>query len=116
MTIQGFRITNKGRAALIAMRENNKQDEEVPAHYRIADALAEAGLLAPDLPGPNGPGIFVPDGKGWIPGGSHGPSVWTAPGSPIMVQRIEPGDLTSDEARKLAYALLAAADYAEEQE
>ncbi|EEI77686.1 Uncharacterised protein [Corynebacterium striatum] len=116
MTIQGFRITNKGRAALIAMRENNKQDEEVPAHYRIADALAEAGLLAPDLPEPNDPGIFVPDGKGWIPGGSHGPSVWTAPGSPIMVQRIEPGDLTSDEARKLAYALLAAADYAEEQE
>lgn len=50
MTIQGFRITNKGRAALIVMRENNKQDEEVPAHYRIADALAEAGLLAPELP------------------------------------------------------------------
>lgn len=51
MTIQEFRITNKGRAALIAMQENNKQDEEVPAHYRIADALAEAGLLAP---GPGG--------------------------------------------------------------
>lgn len=56
MTIQGFRITNKGRAALIAMQENNKQDEEVPAHYRIADALAEAGLLVPDLPEPNDPG------------------------------------------------------------
>ncbi|MGN6019970.1 hypothetical protein [Corynebacterium striatum] len=48
MTIQGFRITNKGRTALIAMQENNKQDEEAPAHYRIADALAEAGLLAPE--------------------------------------------------------------------
>lgn len=47
MNIKGFRITNKGRAALIAMQENNKQDE-VPAHYRIADALAEAGLLVPD--------------------------------------------------------------------
>lgn len=51
MTIQGFRITNKGRAALIAMKENAKQDEEVPAHYRIADALAEAGLLAPEPDG-----------------------------------------------------------------
>lgn len=50
MNNQGFRITNKGRAALIAMKENAKQDEETPAHYRIADALAEAGLLAPDLP------------------------------------------------------------------
>lgn len=48
MNIQGFRMANKGRAALIAMRENNKRDEEVPAHYRIADALAEAGLLVPD--------------------------------------------------------------------
>ena len=53
MTIQGFRITNKGRAALIAMKENAKQDEEVPAHYRIADVLAEAGLLAEDLPEPS---------------------------------------------------------------
>ncbi|MFW9060327.1 hypothetical protein ACOI99_05935 [Corynebacterium striatum] len=58
MTIQGFRITNKGRAALIAMTENAKQDEEVPAHYRIADALAEAGLLAPDLPH-----AWMPDDK-----------------------------------------------------
>mgnify|MGYP002041538714 CR=1 FL=1 len=48
MNIKGFRITNKGLAALIAMRENAKQDEETPAHYRIADALAKAGLLVPD--------------------------------------------------------------------
>ncbi|MGZ0652048.1 hypothetical protein [Corynebacterium striatum] len=53
MDIQGFRLTNKGCAALIAMQENNKRDEEVPAHYRIADALAEAGLLVPDLPEPD---------------------------------------------------------------
>lgn len=79
-----------------------------------AKDIAEAGLLAIDLPEPNDPGIFVPDGKGWIPGGPHGPSVWTAPGSPIMVQRIEPGDLTPDEARGVAYALLAAANYSEE--
>ena len=79
-----------------------------------AQALHDAGLLAPDLPEPNDPGIFVPDGKGWIPGGPHGPSVWTAPGSPIMVQRIEPGDLTPGEARDVAYALLAAAKHTEE--
>ncbi|MBF9011326.1 hypothetical protein [Corynebacterium phoceense] len=64
MTIQGFRITNKGRAALIAMKENAKQDEEVPAHYRIADALAEAGLLAPDLP------------RAWAPGGKPAAGEW----------------------------------------
>lgn len=79
-----------------------------------AQALHDAGLLAIDLPEPNDPGIFVPDGKGWIPGGPHRPSVWTAPGSPIMVQRIEPGDLTPDEARGVAYALLAAANYSGE--
>lgn len=79
-----------------------------------AQALHDAGLLAPDLPEPNDPGIFVPDGKGWIPGGPHGPSVWTAPNSRIMVQRLEPGDLTPDEARGVALALLAAAQYAEE--
>ncbi|WP_408930774.1 hypothetical protein ACKFR8_05170 [Corynebacterium axilliensis] len=53
MTIKGFHITNKGLATLIVMRENDKRDEEVPAHYRIADALAEAGLLAEDLPKPS---------------------------------------------------------------
>lgn len=64
MTIKRFRITNKGRAALIAMQENNKQDEEVPAHYRIADALAEAGLLAPDLP------------RAWNPDGTPPAGEW----------------------------------------
>lgn len=112
MTIQGFRITNKGRAALIAMKENNKQDEEVPAHYRIADALAEAGLLAPELPD-----------ESW-------PQVWEVEG--FLVAAIEDGgetiELAENEgdgnvgygwfmdrrlARNLAYALLAAADYAE---
>lgn len=64
MNIQGFGLTNKGRAALIAMQENNKQDEEVPAHYRIADALAEAGLLAPDLP------------RAWNPDGTPAAGEW----------------------------------------
>lgn len=79
----------------------------------IAQDLADAGLLAPDLPEPNDTGIFVPDGKGWLPGGQHGPSIWTAPGGRVMVQRIEPGDLTPEEAREVAHAMLAAANYSE---
>lgn len=79
----------------------------------IANLLKDAGLLAPELPAPNDPDIIVPDGKGWLPGGPDGPSVWTAPGGRVMVQRIEPGDLTPDEARDAAHALLAAADYSE---
>lgn len=60
-------MTSKGLSALIAMRENAKRDEEVPAHYRIADALAEAGLLAEDLPKPSR-------------GMSSGGAVWYLPG------------------------------------
>ncbi len=78
----------------------------------IAQDLADAGLIAPDLPEAN-EANFVPDGKGWLPGGPHGPSVWTAPDSTVMVQRLEPGDLTPEEARGIAHALLAAADYSE---
>lgn len=83
--------------------------------HDVANEIASAGLLAPDLPEPNDStiSIFVPDGKGWLPAEPDGPVVWTAPGGLIMAQRIEPGDLTPDEARQVAYALLAAADYSE---
>ena len=84
---------------------------------RIAvEELKNAGLLALDLPKPNDPSIFVPNGKGWLPGGPHGPSIWTAPDSRIMVQRIEPGDLTPEETREVAHVLLAAANHAEKEE
>ena len=76
-------------------------------------ALNTAGLLAPDLPEANDPGIFVPGGKGWRIGDV---SVWTAPDSPVMVQNVEPGDLSPASSRQLAYALLAAADYAEKEQ
>ena len=79
----------------------------------IAQDLDYEGLLVPDLPEPNDPNVFAPNGKGWLPGGPHGPSVWTAPDSTVMLQRIEPGDLTPEEARGIAYALLAAANYSE---
>lgn len=78
---------------------------------RLANALADAGLLAPDLPEANAPDIFVPDGKGWLLDDENGPVVWTAPGGRIMVQRIEPGDLTPDEAHFFALIVLAAAQY-----
>lgn len=106
-----FRITNKGRAAVTIMRAA-EQDSEIPIHYRAVDALDAAGLLMPDLPAANDPGIFAPHGKGWLLG-RDGPVVWTAPDGLVMVQRVEPGDLTPDNARFLAYTLLAAADYAE---
>ena len=79
------------------------------------EALADAGLLAPDLPEANAPDIFVPDGKGWLLDDENGPVVWTAPGGLVMVQRVEPGDLTPDEAHLFALTVLAAAQYAKEE-
>ena len=79
--------------------------------YDAVEALANAGLLAPDLPEANATDIFVPDGKGWLLDDENGPVVWTAPGGLVMVQRVEPGDLTPAEARFFALAVLAAAQY-----
>lgn len=103
-------MTNYGRA--LAVLETARRPGELRIHPNDAvEALAQAGLLAPDLPEPNDPSIFVPDGKGWLPCGLTGPSVWTAPGGRIMVQRVEPGDLTPAEARFFALSVLAAAQY-----
>ena len=82
----------------------------------IATLLRELDLLAPDLPEANDLDIPVPNGKAWIPCGLTGPSVRTAPGGRIMVQRVEPGDLTPAEARFFALAVLAAAQYAKGEE
>ena len=114
-------MNNQDQAAQLILtwqqRHQNSMDSTPEwAAQNLAHDLHQAGLITPDLPEPNDPGIFVPDGKGWIPGGTNGPSVWTAPDSPIMVQRIEPGDLTPDEARGVAYALLAAANYSEQEQ
>lgn len=97
----------------LAVLEAARRPGDLRIHPNDAvEALAQAGLLAPDLPEPNDPSIFVPDGKGWLPCGLTGPSVWTAPGGRIMVQRVEPGDLTPDEAHFFALTVLAAAQYA----
>lgn len=97
-------------------QEGYELNHAVGSPHAIAERLADAGLLAPDLPEPNDPAIFVPNGKGWLPCGPDDPSVWTAPDSVIIVQRIEPGNLTPNEARQVAYALLAAANYSEDTE
>lgn len=110
-------MTNRGRAALIAMRENNKQDEEVPAHYRIANELAEAGLLAEDLPEPS---------RGMGSGGA----VWYLPGPVGDIRRMREHIvafghdcqeksfrlvLNEAETETIAHTLLAAANYREEE-
>lgn len=106
-------MSNRERAAEIIRQFLNGKE---PYSTMLRNRLDNAGLLAPDLPEPNDTGIFVPGGKGWLPGGPYGPSVWTAPGGTVMVQRIEPGDLTPEEAREVAHALLAAANYSEDTE
>lgn len=74
-----------------------------------AKELHDQGLLMPDLP--RGKPIFTPDVLEWeTPRDSV---VWTAPSGRIMIQRVEPGELTPDEARKFALSILAAANYAE---
>lgn len=85
------------------------------AAQNLAIDLHNARLLAPDLPEANDLDISAPDEKLWLPCGPTGPSVWARPCGRVRVRRIEPGDLTPDEARGVAYALLAAAQYAEEE-
>lgn len=100
------------RAAQIITESVVMMDERLALD--IARRLADAGLLAPDLPEANDPiASFVPGGKGWLLDGPEGPVVWTAPGGLVMIQRIEPGELTPAEARDLASILNAAADHAE---
>lgn len=101
--------------AVEVLREAYREPSMSPVHACgiMADALQAAGLLMPDLPEANDPRIFVPVGKGWRMGYV---SVWTAPDSPVMVQNVEPGSLSPASSRQLAYALLAAADYAEKEQ
>lgn len=57
----------------LAVLEAARRPGEIRIHpHDAVEALAKAGLIMTDLPEPNDPGIFVPDGKGWIPGGPHG--------------------------------------------
>lgn len=104
-------MTNYDQALAVLEAARRPGDLRIHPHDAV-EALANAGLLAEDLPESNGSDGFVPGGKEWLPGGPYGPIVWTAPDSTVMVQRIEPGDLTPDEAHFFALAVLAAAQYA----
>lgn len=98
----------------LAVLEDARRPGDLRIHpHDAVEALAQAGLLAEDLPEDNDLDIAVPNGKAWLPCGLIGPSVWTVPGGRIMVQRVEPGDLTPAEARFFALAVLAAAKHAE---
>lgn len=67
-----------------------------------------------DLPEANDPtASFVPGGKGWVLDAEGFPVVWTAPGTTVMIQRVEPGDLTPAEAFDFALNILAAVAYSE---
>ena len=74
------------------------------------DALREAGWEVVKLPEPTGRWAEGPEWRDFISGAIHA-VVWTgdAPGSTVMVQNVEPGSLTPDQAHDLAAALLAAA-------
>ena len=102
----------------------SKQDQAallIQDVYALRDAsqytvktLAKAGLTAPVLPEPNSPNTIVSDYKRWNLGGDTGPSVRAVPGGRVVLQRVEPGDITPEDARRFAHALLAAANHAEE--
>lgn len=113
-------MTSIDRAETILAARHHKDQMEgdgAVGCFDTAAAVAElrdAGLLAPDLPEANDPtASFVPDGKGWLLDGPTGPVVWTAPGGRVMIQRIEPGELTPAQARAFALNILAAAAYSE---
>ena len=76
----------------------------------VLDALREAGYGVVKLPEPTGRWAEGPEWRDFISGAIHA-VVWTgdAPGSTVMVQNVEPGSLTPDQAHDLAAALLAAA-------
>ena len=67
---------------------------------------------ARDLPAANDANLLHPM-RGWVLDAEGSPVVWTAPGFSVMIQRIEPGDLTPDQARTFALNILAAAAYSE---
>ena len=79
--------------------------------------LAAADLLAPELP--KGKRIRYPeDILEWRPvPGLPKAVIWAGDQNrPIMIQNVEPGDLTPEEAEALGLALLAAAQHAKEKQ
>lgn len=111
-------MTNIARAeAILAARHHTDQMEGDGAvgcfdAAAAAEELHAAGLLAPDLPEANDTELPLPT-KTWVLDAEGRPVVWTAPGCSVMIQRVEPGDLTTAQARAFALNILAAAAYSE---
>ncbi|AIT62178.1 hypothetical protein [Corynebacterium doosanense] len=75
----------------------------------VIEALADAGLIAPNLP--NNDEELAGGSRGWRT--PEGGIIWSAPAGRVMIQRVEPGNWTPAEARDVAGRILAAADLAE---
>ena len=111
-------MTNLDRAEAILTASHHKDQLEGDGAVGCFDAaaaveeLADEGLLAPDLPEANDTELPHPT-KSWTLDAEGFPVVWTEPGCSVMIQRIEPGDLTADQARAFALNILAAANYSE---
>ena len=75
----------------------------------LADAIL-ARFAVVELPEPTGQWSAGPE---WRDGNAV---VWTAPGGTVMVQNVEPGDMSPHQARQLAAKILAAANRAEAQQ
>lgn len=110
--------TNRQRAEAILTARHHKDQMEGDGAVGCFDATAAveelhaAGLLIPDLPDANDDSLPLPT-RSWELDAEGRPVVWTAPGCSVMIQRIEPGDLTAAQARAFALNILAAAAYSE---
>lgn len=97
---------------------DDDRDPNLLYRQHLAQALADAGLLIPDLPAPDG----AEEGKTYWYSSTYGIAVGQlAPGGRqnVIFWDSEPGGVAYmgiEGARELAYALLAAAKLAEEQE
>lgn len=106
-------MSNQDQAALV-IDKNLPIAEKIERHAHaciIADALKEAGLLAPDAPQP-----YFEYAGGPIWEVNNGYSIEKErPGEITVSYHGEPAEpITPQEARSLAAALLAAANYSEE--
>lgn len=93
----------------LAVLEAARRPGEIRIHpHDAVEALAKAGLIMPNLPEPS-PGsdgaLIWHNGEVWLE--DNDTDVYTDLHSPFDW-------MTTDQARNLAHALLAAADYAEE--
>lgn len=106
-------MTNQDQAALV-IDKNLPIAEPTERHAHaciIADALKEAGLLVPDAPQP-----YFEQGNGpiWEPGSGYSIENEARGGITISYHSEPAEPITPQEARSLAAALLAAANYVEE--